>query len=290
MDSTELKERIKNLSIWKRGEERAPHKPLLILMALGQLQSKNKRFLPYKEVRKSLTELLIEFGPSRKTHHPEQPFVRLVTDGIWDLNTSVRKDEIKDRWLLDHQVVGGFNDEVFTLLNGNENLIREIAEIVLDNHFPDTIHEDILNSVGLDFDKKLNKLRDPHFRRRILIAYEYRCAVCGFNVRLGDNLIAVEAAHIKWHQAGGPDSVENGIALCAIHHKLFDRGVFTITPSRKILVAERAHGTSGFDEWLMRFHGKDLRNPIRPEYYPKDSYVNWHVREVFHGPARYCVG
>lgn len=290
LDSTELKERIKNLSIWKRGEERAPHKPLLILMALGQLQSKNKRFLPYKEVRKSLTELLIEFGPSRKTHHPEQPFVRLVTDGIWDLNTSVRKDEIKDRWLLDHQVVGGFNDEVFTLLNGNENLIREIAEIVLDNHFPDTIHEDILNSVGLDFDKKLNKLRDPHFRRRILIAYEYRCAVCGFNVRLGDNLIAVEAAHIKWHQAGGPDSVENGIALCAIHHKLFDRGVFTITPSRKILVAEQAHGTIGFDEWLMRFHGKDLRNPIRPEYYPKDSYVNWHVREVFHGPARYCVG
>lgn len=290
LDSTELKERIKNLSIWKRGEERAPHKPLLILMALGQLQSKNKRFLPYKEVRKSLTELLIEFGPSRKTHHPEQPFVRLVTEGIWDLNTSVRKDEIKDRWLLDHQVVGGFNDEVFTLLNGNENLIREIAEIVLDNHFPDTIHEDILNSVGLDFDKKLNKLRDPHFRRRILIAYEYRCAVCGFNVRLGDNLIAVEAAHIKWHQAGGPDSVENGIALCAIRHKLFDRGVFTITPSRKILVAEQAHGTIGFDEWLMRFHGKDLRNPIRPEYYPKDSYVNWHVREVFHGPARYCVG
>jgi predicted restriction endonuclease len=29
LDSTELKERIKNLSIWKRGEERAPHKPLL---------------------------------------------------------------------------------------------------------------------------------------------------------------------------------------------------------------------------------------------------------------------
>ena len=65
LDSTELKERIKNLSIWKRGEERAPHKPLLILMALGQLQSKNKRFLPYK-VRKSLTELLIEFGPAEK--------------------------------------------------------------------------------------------------------------------------------------------------------------------------------------------------------------------------------
>lgn len=289
LDSSELKERINSLSIWKRGEERAPHKPLLILLALGQLQSRNKRFLPYEEVRESLKELLVEFGPSRKSYHPEQPFVRLANDGIWDLNTSIKRDEIKDSWLLNHQVVGGFNDDVFPILNGNDNLIREIAEIILHNHFPDTIHEDILNAVGLDFDKKINKFRDPKFREKILSAYEYSCAVCGFNVRLGNKLIAVEAAHIKWHQAGGPDSEENGIALCAMHHKLFDRGVFTITPSRKILVAERAHGTNGFNEWLMRFHGKDLRTPIRPKYYPKDSYVNWHIHEVFHGPARYCV-
>ena len=264
LDSSELKERISSLSIWKRGGERAPHKPLLILLALGQLQSRNKRFLPYEEVRESLKELLVEFGPSRKSYHPEQPFVRLANDGIWDLNTSVRRDEIKDSWLLNNQVVGGFNDDVFTILNGNDNLIREISEIVLRNHFPDTIHEDILNAVGLDFDKKINKFRDPKFRKKILSAYEYSCAVCGFNVRLGNNLIAVEAAHIKWHQAGGPDSEENGIALCAMHHKLFDRGVFTITSSRKILVAERAHGTNGFNEWLMCFHGKDLRTPIRP--------------------------
>ncbi|AHF06016.1 restriction endonuclease [Desulfitobacterium metallireducens DSM 15288] len=290
MNSSELKDRINSLSIWKRGEERAPHKPLLILLALGQLQSRNKQSLYYEEVRELLKELLVEFGPSRKSYHPEQPFVRLANDGIWELNTSVKRDDIKDSWLMKHQVVGGFNDEVYSILNGNDGLIREIAEIVLNNHFPDTIHEDILTSVGLDFDKKVSKFRDPKFRERILNAYEYSCAVCGFNVRLGNNLIAVEAAHIKWHQAGGPDSEENGIALCAMHHKLFDRGVFTITPSRILLVAERAHGTSGFNDWLMQFHGKELRTPIRPEYYPRDTFVEWHVHEVFHGPARYCSG
>jgi putative restriction endonuclease len=38
---------------------------------------------------------------------------------------------------------------------------------------------------------------------------------------------------------------------------------------------------------LMRYHGKELRRPIRPEYYPEDSFVKWHVKEVFRGPARY---
>lgn len=290
MNLSQMKERVNNLSIWKRGEERAPHKPLLILLAFGELQSRKKRFLPYEEVRGPLKNLLVEFGPVRRSYHPEQPFVRLVNDGIWDLNTSVERDEIKDGWLLKHQVVGGFNEDVYSMLMGNNELIREIAEIVLHNHFPDSMHEDILNSVGLVFDMRTSRVRDPKFRERILRAYEYSCAVCGFNVRLGNNLIAVEAAHIKWHQAGGPDSEENGIALCAMHHKLFDRGVFTITTSNQLMVAEEAHGTNGFQEWLMRYHGKRLRTPIHPDYYPKNSFVNWHIREVFRGPARYHVG
>ncbi|MDR5659251.1 hypothetical protein RH915_07095 [Serpentinicella sp. ANB-PHB4] len=37
MNANELKNRIENLSIWKKGDQRAPHKPLLILYALGQL-------------------------------------------------------------------------------------------------------------------------------------------------------------------------------------------------------------------------------------------------------------
>jgi len=125
---------------------------------------------------------------------------------------------------------------------------------------------------------------------RILKAYEYSCAVCGFNVRLGNNLVAVEAAHIKWHQAGGPDKEENGVALCAMHHKLFDRGVFIIAPTRQLIVAEEAHGTNGFEEWLMRYHGKQINTPIHPDYQPKDSYMKWHFREVFRGPGRYQVG
>jgi len=60
----------------------------------------------------------------------------------------------------------------------------------------------------------------------VLTAYEWRCAVCGFDVQLGAIPIALDAAHIRWHQANGPDTERNGLALCALHHKTFDLGVF----------------------------------------------------------------
>ena len=54
--------------------------------------------------------------------------------------------------------------------------------------------------------------------------------------------VALEAAHIKWRQAGGPDLEVNGLALCSLHHKLFDRGAFTLSNQLVILVSDDAHG------------------------------------------------
>jgi putative restriction endonuclease len=76
-------------------------------------------------------------------------------------------------------------------------------------------------------EKPAEKL-DPQFRLRVLTAYEYRCAVCGFDVRLGSVSIALDAAHIRWHQAGGPELERNGLALCVLHHKTFDLGALTV--------------------------------------------------------------
>lgn len=195
-----------------------------------------------------------------------------------------------DRRLLQAEVTGGFTDEVLRLLQADRMLVFELATILLEGHFAETLHEDILQRVGLDSVVYRKKPRDPRFRERILIAYEYCCAVCGFNVRLGHELVAVEAAHIQWHQSGGPDREENGIALCSLHHKLFDRRVFTISPERQLLVAETANGTQGFYDWLMRYHGTVIRSPIRPEYVAGENFLHWHMREVFRGPARYVIG
>ncbi len=285
MNADELKTKIQKLSIWKKGDQRAPHKPLLILYALGQMQAQSDRLLSYEETRVRLTELLREFGPIRKSYHPEEPFVRLKKDGIWMLDREVNEKSPNNRQLLNDHVSAGFTSEVFGLLNEDQSLMQEVSQVILDKHFPETMHEDLLDAVGLDFTLYTRKKRDPKFRERILRAYGYSCAICGFNVRLAHTLVGIEAAHIKWHQAGGPDTEENGIALCSLHHKLFDRGVFTLTEERRMIVSQDAHGTHGFQEWLMNFNGKTVREPIQAYYYPNQTYLNWHVKEVFRGPS-----
>ena len=121
----------------------------------------------------------------------------------------------------------------------------------------------------------------------MLTAYEWRCAVCGLDVRLGSASIVLEAAHIKWHQAGGPDEESNGLALCVLHHKTFDRGAFTLDRSGVLLVSDQVNGTVGLEEALLRHHGRPTRPPQRPEWAPKVEHLDGHGREVFAGQARH---
>jgi len=82
MNKQELKSLIEGITVWKRGEQRAPHKPLLLLYALARNRQDVDRFIPYTEVDERLRQLLIDFGPTRKSYHPEYPFWRLQNDGI----------------------------------------------------------------------------------------------------------------------------------------------------------------------------------------------------------------
>jgi putative restriction endonuclease len=151
---------------------------------------------------------------------------------------------------------------------------------------------DILAAVGLTLGTgttKADRKRDPAFRQRVLTAYEYRCAVCGFDVRLGSVSIALDAAHIRWHQAGGPDVENNGLALWVLHHKTFDLGAFTLDREGVLLVSDQANGTAGFEEALLRHHGKRVRQAQRPEWAPEPGFLDWHGRQVFKGAARHLA-
>ena len=67
------------------------------------------------------------------------------------------------------------------------------------------------------------------FAEEVLRAYAYQCAMCGFDGALGHYPVAIEAAHVRWHSQQGPDETANALALCALHHALFDLGVLGIT-------------------------------------------------------------
>jgi putative restriction endonuclease len=265
-------------------------------MALGALSRGRPRLIPYAEIDKPLQDLLRTFGPPRKSFHSEYPFWRLQNDGIWELANSeyVEKragnNDAKKSELLKYGVSGGFKQDVYHALASDRNLLRTAASQLLESNFPDSYHEDILSAVGLDdtFESSIRRKRDPKFRELVLMAYEYQCAVCGFDLRLGGRELGLEAAHIKWHQAGGPDTANNGLALCSLHHKLLDRGAIGITNDLRVQVSQLTTGNSGFLNWVMPFHGANIRPPQISDYVLNREFVDWHSSEVFRAPARFC--
>jgi putative restriction endonuclease len=290
-------QKFSELNVWQRGGERAPHKPLLALLALG-LFTQGIRDVPFRQYESKLSELLREFAPQRRTLHPEMPFVRLRNDDVWQVSLSrhanllAHKSQFTKTELRDLDATGRFPNEILALFERDPKAINEVARLLLSAHFPESIHDDILDAVGLSLDEAAGypafkgRRRDPAFRSAVLTAYQYRCALCNLDLRIGNLTIGLEAAHIKWHQASGPDVVENGIALCCLHHKLFDIGAFTLGEERRVLISEQAHGTQQFDEILMRHHGRHLNAPVRAEHHPAQPYVEWHRSEVFKGGAR----
>ena len=85
MTPTEIKEKFDAITVWKRGGERAPHKPLLALYAIGRALRGEPRMIDYAQVDRDLGKLLIEFGPRRKSYRPKYPVWRLQNDGLWEI-------------------------------------------------------------------------------------------------------------------------------------------------------------------------------------------------------------
>lgn len=296
MPSDWVLDAIDKLKVWSRRGERAPHKPLLLLFALGRLQRGEPDRIAFSELYEPLSKLLIEYGPARKSTHPEYPFWHLQTDGLWKVEASepirvhAARSNPTANELIRAGATGRFPSKVRARLLRAPSFIKQAAMHVMSAHFPTSLHTDILASVGLDADaaSAVSRRRDPSFRDRVLRLYEFRCSVCELDLRLGSSTALLEAAHIRWYQANGPDVEQNALALCVIHHKAFDLGAFTAEPDGTLLVSDLVNGSSAqVNEIMLRHHGSRLRSPQRPNMRPSEEFLAWHQREVFKGSPRH---
>jgi putative restriction endonuclease len=299
---SEIIDQLKALRAWKRGGQRAPHKPLLLLLALARLSRGEPRLFAYADAEEKMRDLLREFGPDRVTLHPEHPFWHLRSSGLWEFQwgreeksqgAAVRESpgsySPSPRSLRDGEATVGFAPEVQAALEMDPRLLREAAELLLVEHFAESTFDDLLETLGFQMPEDgmwvFRVPRDPTFRPRVLAAYRHTCAVCGFDLRVDQAVVGLDAAHIRWKRALGPDHESNGLALCTVHHRLFDRGAFTIDNDFRLLVSERVEG-GGLGPALLRFHTTTVRAPEDPSHTPAPQHLNWHEREVFRGPAR----
>ncbi|NQZ09037.1 MAG: HNH endonuclease [Algicola sp.] len=287
MTPDELKKAVLGVKRWSRGDQRAPNKPLMMVYALARyIQGHDQMFSYEHEVEQDVTALLKRFGPSRKAYQARYPFWRLLNDGIWRLDNAQSFMPYKDNadppksLLIANDVTGGFSDEAYKLIIKDTAFAIELLESILVESFPDSIIPEITAHLGLEFTYKHLQKRDPKFRREVLRAYNYKCAVCGFDMRMDDMAVGLEAAHIKWKQFNGPCDVQNGLSLCSLHHKMFDKGAFGITDDFKIRISPAVNGGDWVKKLLFDYEGSMIVLPREKQVQPSASFLDWHHSEV----------
>jgi putative restriction endonuclease len=118
------------------------------------------------------------------------------------------------------------------------------------------------------------KIRDANFRQQVCEAYDDRCAVTGLRIINGGRRSEVQAAHIWSVADGGPDVVQNGLALSGTVHWLFDRYLISVTDDYRLLVSHNrvpAELRGLFEKQMDRIH-----LPADPRLRPHPSYLARH--------------
>lgn len=135
-------------------------------------------------------------------------------------------------------------------LNGDIVSVLNLQISMPDEPIDATIRrEDGLHMVKFRKDQK-------RFRDAVMANWDGKCAVTGSS-------LAVEACHIISHADMGLPSVENGIALAADLHALFDSDHLSFINNRVIL-SESARLEPRYKE----FHEAELRTPLKPVNLP----------------------
>ena len=115
------------------------------------------------------------------------------------------------------------------------------------------------------------------FRAALTAAYRYQCAITGETT-----LPTLEAAHIRPYRKDGQHELRNGLLLRADFHKLFDRGLVTVTPEHRVEISGRIQ-----DQWFngkayYRLQGEPLKRlPDALEDQPDPEQLRWHNENVF---------
>ena len=288
-------ERLTSLRQYQHQGKRVPHKPLLVLLALGQLESTGSSAVSWDVPHYPQADNIPDFGQHTRTilnQSAAYPITRLRRDGIWRLDADVPDDSVGS--LNAERPTGRLDADLERQLT-SPSLRYAAARAIVETHFPETVAPDVLLASGLDPDlvlhsgpmteaKVAQRQRSRRWVAEILKAWDECCAFCGYDGRLGAMPVGIEAAHVRWFNLGGPDDLDNGFALCSLHHKLFDRGALGLSPDMTVLVSPTFTARTEASKRVYELHGRELQ-PRPGTDLPAERHRAWHQEQVFKSVA-----
>jgi putative restriction endonuclease len=267
---TDFENEIETLKVNKTGNVISLHKPLLLLLTISEIIHGHKNEFLYDDLESQLSLLISKYGLKNTSKlNPQYPFIYLASSPqLWYCNK--RKVDLKHPDAANRSellgAIGNFAAEFYKFIKSKQNATHCLQKI-LNQYWPEVYHKEILQDLGIyelnQNEYNLKSERSRKFVEEVLDAYERKCAICNQSIRLGDALVGIDACHVKPIQHFGDDNVQNGIALCKIHHWALDRGAISISLEMSLLISKKLNGNKLF-EYFTSFENVGL-------FIPRDS-------------------
>lgn len=298
--------RFRKLRTSRLAGEEAPYKPALLLAVLegieqGSILGNHISITP---------ELLAAFQSNCRdlsvsgrfrANNFALPFYHLTGEGFWHLQTYSGQPLLltssgspRSLGQLRVSVAYAFLDEPLWELLREAAMRQLFRDALLERYFPQTRFRyrphagpETLQTLGqqmleepaavytahLDLtDEVETVVRSAVFKREVLRAYNYTCAISGLQL-ISTSTTAVapllDACHIIPWALTHDDTIGNGLALTPTLHRAFDRHLLRIDADYRVRVAGSFRELAGAGHGLLQFEGQRLRLPERPEWWPR---------------------
>lgn len=114
------------------------------------------------------------------------------------------------------------------------------------------------------------RINQDFFRNAVLIAYNFSCCISGLGI-----CEMLEACHIlAWNDdILNRTNPKNGLCMCSLFHKAYDKNFIGISPDYKIIISDRMMEKSvdNFRAFFKSLNGQKINMPHR--FLPEKSFL-----------------
>ena len=301
--------RFANLGVCKKGGN-APHKPILLLSIIDLIDqgiiNENQIYVS-DNLLKTFEKYwnVLASGPWKMGLY--YPFIRLKRDGFWHITpkSGFKGSEPKTPEKLKEAVeYASLDSELFNLLQ-EPHYRAELIDTLVAAWFSSNranrgdilqVNQDLIELAEKEVEISANRhnfdreptfyltkspVRNAIFRKAVVKAYDYRCALCRLKVIRNITQNIVDGSHIKPFSMFYDNQINNGISLCKNHHWAFDQGWFAIDDNYRIIVANGLEEESPHARTMKDFHSEIIFLPTLDKDLPRLESLQWHRLNVF---------
>jgi len=176
--------------------------------------------------------------------------------------------------------------KIWDEFNGDwENLAFESQRILYEFEYQlekgESIQSDLYKDIKQTELKRSVKVRlvQNFFRETVLASYDFSCAICRLSIPA-----MLNASHIiPWSKSKARRvDPHNGMSLCVLHDRAFDRGLITVDKDYCIQLSKKLKPKRKcqlFEVAFSEVAGKKIKMPAR--FYPDQNALYYHRQEIF---------